>query len=569
MPEQPAVYRDPADSQGTAVFRWDRSSAAAHMCAFEAAQEEGQTQRAFAENRGVPRSTLQDWLTRKAGIKASPELVAFFESPAGVAFLKRVMVAAHVVMCLMGNCGIRLVCLFLELCGLEAFVACSYGAQQGVAARLLEQVRDYGAEQRRQLAGPMARKQITVCEDETFPASGLCLVAIEPVSGFALLEQYADKRDASTWNQALETATEDLNVEVVQSTSDEAAALLRHAQDQGAHHSPDLFHVQQEVSKAMTLPLLSLERQAGEAYAEADRQLEQQLAAQRAYEEGPRPPGRPPDFPERIRRARQRQEQARSRLDQVLAFQDRQSEAVRGISEKYHPYDLHTGESRTPEQLDEQLGALFDELDDVVREADLSQASRQRLDKARRVVPKMVATSTFYFDQIRQRIEALDLPEEHEELLDGVWIPVAYLECAAAKAKPERRDEILAVARGLLASGAERAARLSDEERGRLARVAKECADLFQRSSSCTEGRNGRLALSEHALRNVPPAKLEALTITHNYFARRPDGTTAAERFFGAAPADMFEWLYDRMVDPPRPAARRSRIPNSSLLSCA
>ena len=181
----------------------------------------------------------------------------------------------------------------------------------------------------------------------------------------------------------------------------------------------------------------------------------------------------------------------------------------------------------------------------------------------------MVATSTFYHDSVRQRVEALELPEELEELLDDVWIPVAYLECTAAKAKPERRDEILAVARGLLASGTERAARLLDEERPRLAKVAKECAELFQRSSSCTEGRNGRLALSEHALRNVPPAKLEALTVAHNYFARRPDGTTAAERFFGVAPADLFEWLYDRMADPPRPAAKRSRIRNSSLLPCA
>jgi|AMFO01.1.fsa_nt_gi hypothetical protein len=35
----------------------------------------------------------------------------------------------------------------------------------------------------------MAPKKVTVCEDETFPEGGLCLVAVEPVSGFIMLEK--------------------------------------------------------------------------------------------------------------------------------------------------------------------------------------------------------------------------------------------------------------------------------------------------------------------------------------------------------------------------------------------
>jgi len=45
-------------------------------------------------------------------------------------------------------------------------------------------------------------------------------------------------------------ALNELPVEVIQSTSDEAQAIRRHVeQTLGAHHSPDLFHVQQEVVK--------------------------------------------------------------------------------------------------------------------------------------------------------------------------------------------------------------------------------------------------------------------------------------------------------------------------------
>src|SRR3954466_10549284 len=91
----------------------------------------------------------------------------------------------------------------------------------------------------------------------------VCLVSIEPVSDFILLEVYCQGRDAASWTTQLTTAWEGLPVEVVQVTSDEAKGLLAHARDGlGAHHSPDLFHVQHEVSKATGLALRSQTSQA-------------------------------------------------------------------------------------------------------------------------------------------------------------------------------------------------------------------------------------------------------------------------------------------------------------------
>ena len=56
----------------------------------------------------------------------------------------------------------------------------------------------------------------------------------------------------------------------------------------------------------------------------------------------------------------------------------------------------------------------------------------------------------------------------------------------------------------------------------------------------------------------APPECLAALTVLANYFHRRRDGSTAAERFFGVPPAaDLFEWLVSHVSSPPRPAARR------------
>ena len=91
--------------------------------------------------------------------------------------------------------------------------------------------------------------------------------------------------------------------------------------------------------------------------------------------------------------------------------------------------------------------------------------------------------------------------------------------------------------------------------------MAKTCAELFQRSSSCVEGRNGQLALFHHGLHRLTETKLAALTVVHNFHIRRPDGTTPAERFFETEHRDLFSALLDRMPQLPRPARPRSLRP--------
>jgi hypothetical protein len=88
-------------------------------------------------------------------------------------------------------------------------------------------------------------------QDETF-TGGLCLVGIEPVSNYILLEQAAATRDHDTWHALMAQALAGLNCHVIQSTSDEAPGLLAYVEQHlRAHHSPDLFHVQQELSTAV------------------------------------------------------------------------------------------------------------------------------------------------------------------------------------------------------------------------------------------------------------------------------------------------------------------------------
>jgi hypothetical protein len=407
----------------------------------------------------------------------------------------------------------------------------------------------------------MTPKRITVCEDETFHPQ-VCLVSIEPVSDFLLLEVYCQGRDALSWTTQLTTALEGLPVEVVQVTSDEAKGLLAHARDGlGAHHSPDLFHVQHELSQATSLPLRMQLSHAQTDLDEARQQTQQWIARRDASRQGPRPPGRPPEFERHIAEGRALEQTRAARVDAAQQRQEQMHQEIRGVGDDYHPFDLADGRPCDAEVVRRRLRARFEAVERIVAEAALATPARQRIAKARRVLEALVATVAWVWVVIGAHLDALGLTPALKHVVIEQLIAGLYLRRVAGQARsPAERAAITRVADRLLAQA--RApdsplAALPAGQRDALEREAVWCAELFQRSSSCVEGRNGQLALRHHHLHQLRPRKLKVLTILHNYLIRRPDGTTAAERFFGAKPQDLFEYVLDRLDVPARPAAPR------------
>jgi len=513
---------------------------------------------------------MYGWRTRVQSTLASDPVLAFFETPEGIEVLEQIVLAAHLVMTLMGNCGIRLVRKFLNYSGLDRFVASSYGTQQKLSSEVLELVLAFGEEEKTRLAALTKSKSVTLCLDETFPAQGQCLVAMEPVSGFIVLEAFRKKRDVATWNMSMNHATRGLPIEVHQVTSDLAKALVCHAKDQGAHHSPDLFHVQQDIVRALGASLaLSVQHAEGETHL-AEVALEEQREAQAAYQEGPRRPGRPPNYAQRILAAEKQAEGPRALLIETKDRQTRYREARLGVSDVYHPYRLDTGAARSSDLLKEELREHFEVLDGLCEEVELPKGKRAKLHKARRVTPRMVSTLAFYHEQVKAKLDTEEwLTEKTRKLLEETWIPASYLLMAAGKSRTPKQAELLeALALQLMTDKQNCWQSWPLEEQQRVDGLARTCAECFQRSSSCVEGRNGALALAEHARRQLPERKLQGLTVIHNYAAKRSDGSTAAERFFDQAPRDLFQWLRARFKGVPRPSKIRARQKNETPLLC-
>jgi len=343
--------------------------------------------------------------------------------------------------------------------------------------------------------------------------------------------------------------------------------------DLGAHHSPDVFHVQHELVKATSVALASKKRQAGEAVAEMVKQISDHQEEKRAYlhdEGGPKCPAR---LEKKTEQAQEQQREAQKALEIATEHEERAKKAIRGISAAYHPYHLETGAAKTAEEVSAILEQHFTEIETVATAANLSENCLHKIQKAKRVVVDMVATISFFFLMVRAKVEALGLAPEVERAVYDHLIPGIYLHLVSEKVQdPGQRYALQGKSEELLMPLLSSDGPLADleiQEKVVIETVARESAQLFQRSSSCVEGRNGQLALRHHSLHRISNRKLAALTTVHNYFIERSDGTTAAERFFNSKPRDLFEWVLDQVDLPGRPAQKRLQPKQKEYLAQA
>ena len=252
--------------------KWDRAvtSKLVYDCEL---RKQTISQRDFAKKIVVARSTLRYWLDRKSSIDAHPVLVEFFESPVGIAFLHRLVTSAHVSFTKAGAASIHNVSDFLKKAGLSLFVASSYSSQRRVDRQIDDNIIQFGNIEDNRLGRQMPAKTITLCEDETFHPE-ICLVAMDPVSNFILVERYAINRESKTWNEAVRDALSNFPVEVIQVASDEGRSLISHAlKGLKVHHSPDCFHVIYEIGKGTCGALMSKVKNAEKKYEKAVKQI--------------------------------------------------------------------------------------------------------------------------------------------------------------------------------------------------------------------------------------------------------------------------------------------------------
>jgi len=231
------------------------------------------------------------------------------------------------------------------------------------------------------------------------------------------------------------------------------------------------------------------------------------IEAKAAYEQCEvKPTGRPAHYDGQIDEATKEQLTAIDALVDAVTRREAVGEANRGISQDYHPFDLETGEKKTPAILATQLNHHFSIIKTHAQQGGLSENSLNSVQKAWRMVDSMVNTLTFFWCQVAIMIEEFNFSDERKVVFETYLLPLAYIEvhipkARNAKQKEQRKDLYREWEKKL--NDLDLWQHQTVEQKATLQSQAKKCALVFQRSSSCVEGRNGQLSLKHHASRKM------------------------------------------------------------------
>jgi len=506
---------------------------------------------------GIPKSTLSFHENKQT--RLPPEAYRFFTSPVGASFIHDMITAIITIFVIGKECGSRGVARLVQQLHLDSIVAGSHTSWADFIGKVEKGIISFGSTENRRLGQNLDDRPYVFAVDETFFPE-ICLVGIEARSGFIITETFAEDRSAATWSDAWKQSTADFpKLNAVGISSDGAKGILAFADMLGAFHSPDLFHVEHDYCKALNFKLMKDEKEAQKSVEEATLALSRAKDEIKAAAKAPRGPGRPPNWQQRIAEAEQGLADANKRLEAAAGRRSRLRDALRLISAAHHPVDIVTGERRGRSVVERDLRKAHAAILILAEEVSLRERGMELIHKAERQIPALAETIALFSTAADTLASSLELLPAEVAAFHRFLVTAAYLKRVANQMTADERSRMRQLAESLRTQGRVALSGRDDAFFKDVLEVAEDAAYLFQRSSSCVEGRNGHLSLCHHSGRGLSKSRMAALTVLANYYQRRPDGTTAAERFFRAPHRDLFAHLQENLPPLPRAGGRHKQ----------
>jgi hypothetical protein len=227
-----------------------------------------------------------------------------------------------------------------------------------------------------------------------------------------LLEQAVQARAHDTWQTLMAQALAGLNGQGRPSTSAEAPGLLAYvAHPLGAHHAPDLCHVQHELSHAVSAPLAATQRAALKAVAQGKETLTRvhEHLHNANGEPAKRTPGWPPKAGACLDQGRQDVDATRQASQWLAGQREPVTQSIRAIGHAYHAVDLERGVRRNGSLMAGDSQHHITTIRTIAQHAPLSETCLERIAQAERVVPTMQATMAFVSREARQQVRQWDV----------------------------------------------------------------------------------------------------------------------------------------------------------------
>jgi len=461
-----------------------------------------------------------------------------WETEAGARWLLRFVCATIYMFGIRGGMGVRALSEFFQMVRVETHLGVSPSSLCRLVARIEDVMLAYQAHHTQPRKG---LAQAIVGADETF-FERIILVVVELSSGYILLEETAEDRTFSTWNERATQALQRVGLQVRYMVSDKAKALTKLALD-GLHcpHIPDLFHASHELVKCFGGRFAAAIAKGLRTLSTASQTLERLHAKAAA--------------PETIRLQEQQVTALKNEQQRLQQGQQRYLDALHDFSKAVHPFSVTEMTRQTSAEVTTRLQKILNTLRDLTREYAISD-SKHRLDNVEKQLAEIATVVDVWWIWAEESLRGYALPQELETWLREFVLPNIYWDVQTPRASSDGLHEAYCTARHharkrFLAHPLTTA--LHPQELRKWQAWARWVVMKFQRTSSAVEGRNGVLSRMNHAQRAIPIRRLKVLTIVHNFGLSREDGTTAAERLFGEPLPDLFEWIVAHIDELPLP----------------
>lgn len=458
----------------------------------------------------------------------------FWETPEGYRWLCRLVYATIFIFCIKCGIGAGTVSKFFMMLRIGTHV----GIKTSTIRKIRNQIIEFLAKYEDAQEYPSQEKPLKVVGgvDETFFRE-MILVLMDLPSGYIFFEEESQTRTYETWNDKVQNILKKFNVTFEYLVSDRAKALIKLAESGiGCLSIPDLFHASNEIVKLFGIRFNRKKESIHKKLIDAILKLELLKELSKDYT--------------------QQEIVVKHHKEEFIVIEsgkDRYKKYLHYLSTSVHPFDIENSSKQTSNDVINHLMTIIEDLKALQKEYEIED-TKNHISKFSKQVEAIASLIDAWWLWAEESFGNEEISDEAKEWLLYYLLPLAYWNAQVAKTKnPELREIYQDVLERMFLAFEQHPLTPSLGNNEKWLTWANWMVSNFQRTSSAVEGRNGCLSQIHHNRRGISSNYLKALTVIHNYYLERFDGTTAAERLFGKKFINPFDWLLTQMGDLPLP----------------
>jgi len=371
--------------------------------------------------------------------------------------------------------------------------------------------------------------------DETWFGQYIFLVLMELTSGFIFTEALVNNRSYQTWCKATKGVLKYLK-KIISFTTDSGKAIIKLGKKCKCKNGMDLFHLLQDMKKLFATKFHSKRLS-----------LQSQLKKLQEY----------PLENEKEQKA------AIATVHQKLKTIDKGQQDYRkglfSVSVLTHPFK-NISEKKTSKELEKQLHTELKKFRSIAQVCEIKD-KENLLDRFGNRIEAAAQLNDSWHLWVEQSVLCKTNNPAIKEWATEFLLPYFYYKEQLRKAKKKallrnHYKKVLKKSKKILYAHPLSKEYLHDD----WISWAQSMALKYQRSNSAIEGRNARLTQHYFAARGIRRSHINSLTVLHNFWIKRKDKTTAAERLCSFKPPDLFEYILENMGAIPLPRKRKSKM---------